>query len=73
MTEGERLLIGAIRAAQDDLSDALQSDLENGVRWLNESAAAEFKRKYPALNAWIGKFMGTAEKLTSADRENERE
>lgn len=29
--------------------DALASDLENGVKWLNEHAAEEFKRKYPAL------------------------
>jgi hypothetical protein len=37
----------------DALSDALQSDLENGVKWLNEHASAEFKAKYPALNAAI--------------------
>lgn len=29
--------------------DALASDLENGVKWMNEAAAEEFKRKYPAL------------------------
>lgn len=33
-----------------EISDALQSDLEHGVKWLNEEAAEEFERKYPALN-----------------------
>ena len=37
----------------DALSDALQSDLENGVKWLNERAAVEFLTKYPALSAAI--------------------
>lgn len=32
---------------------AIQADLENGVASLNVSAAEEFKRKYPALNAAI--------------------
>lgn len=34
---------------QDKLSKALQSDLEHGVRWLNEKASKEFATKYPAL------------------------
>jgi hypothetical protein len=36
--------------------DALQSDLENGVKSLNEKAAESFKQNYPALNdaiRWI--------------------
>jgi hypothetical protein len=34
----------------DRLDNALQSDLENGVRSLNEKAAKSFKQNYPALN-----------------------
>lgn len=40
----------------DRLDNALQSDLENGVRSLNEKATESFKRNYPALNdviTWI--------------------
>ena len=37
----------------DLLSDALQSDLEHGVKWLNEKASKEFHEKYPALTAAI--------------------
>lgn len=42
---------------KDDLSYALQCDLEHGVRWLNEEASAEFARKYPGLCSWIEMFM----------------
>lgn len=35
------------------LSDALSSDLENGVKWLNEMAADDFRSGYPALCAAI--------------------
>jgi hypothetical protein len=34
---------------QDMFSDALQSDLEHGVKWLNENASKEFHEKYPEL------------------------
>ena len=51
---------------QDELSMALQSDLENGVRWLNARASHEFQEKYPALNEWIGKFMRATDEATSA-------
>jgi hypothetical protein len=36
-------------AIQDIFSDALQSDLEHGVKWLNENASKEFHEKYPQL------------------------
>jgi hypothetical protein len=41
------------RKWRETLSDALQSDFENGVKWLNEQAAAEFGKMYPALAAAI--------------------
>lgn len=34
----------------DKLSDAVQSDMENGVSSLNATAAADFQRKYPAIH-----------------------
>jgi Asp-tRNA(Asn)/Glu-tRNA(Gln) amidotransferase C subunit len=34
---------------QDMFSDALQSDLEHGVKCLNENASKEFHEKYPEL------------------------
>lgn len=56
---------------QDLLSDALQGDLENGVKWLNELASAEFVQKYPRLSEAIGKIMrmdDAIEEQTSANR-----
>lgn len=45
-----------LKEISNRLDDALQSDLENGVRSLNEKAAESFRRNYPALNdviRWI--------------------
>jgi hypothetical protein len=50
---GEACAAAEREAWLDALSDALQSDLENGVKWLNERAAVEFLTKYPALSAAI--------------------
>jgi hypothetical protein len=40
----------------DAWSDAIQSDLENGVRCLNEAAATEFHQKYPSISRF-GEFL----------------
>lgn len=40
----------------EKLDFAIQSDLENGVKSLNEKAAIDFHEKYPELNkviSWI--------------------
>lgn len=42
---------------QDRLSYAIQMDLENGVAWMNDHAAAEFKKNYPDLSEMIGLIM----------------
>ena len=34
---------------QERLSHAYQMDLENGVAWMNDHAAAEFKKSYPMI------------------------
>ncbi len=36
-------------AILDEWADRVQSDLENGVRYLNERAAEEWKEKYPGM------------------------
>lgn len=38
-----------ITTIQNMFSDALQSDLEHGVKWLNKNASIEFHEKYPQL------------------------
>ncbi len=34
---------------QEQLSLAYQMDLENGVAWMNDQAAADFKKNYPMI------------------------
>lgn len=50
-----------IEQIQDLLGDALQSDLENGVAWLNEQASAEFHKNYPALSEAISDIFAIDE------------
>ena len=38
------------KAIDDEYALRLQSDLENGVKWLNERATDEFKNMYPKLS-----------------------
>jgi hypothetical protein len=40
-----------IATIQEMFSNALQSDLEHGVKCLNENASKEFHEKYPELTA----------------------
>jgi hypothetical protein len=40
-------------AISDEYSSRFQSDLENGVRWLNETASKEFQEKYPELAGFL--------------------
>jgi hypothetical protein len=45
-----------IKELNGKIDDALQSDLEHGVKALNIAAVEEFRQKYPALNGvleWI--------------------
>ncbi len=42
---------------QTALSVALQCDLETGVKWNNEQAAARFKRHYPQLAQVLDNIM----------------
>jgi hypothetical protein len=57
-------LVAAVEreAISDEYAARLQSDLENGVRRLNEAAASEFHKKYPQLasfNAWLNERENT--------------
>jgi hypothetical protein len=47
----------SIEEIQELLSDAIQTDWEHGVAWMNDEAAAEFKRKNPAIWEAIKKIM----------------
>ena len=38
-----------INKAYDGVSDGIQGDLENGVKWLNQEAARKFNREYPGV------------------------
>ena len=46
-----------IETIKDKLAEALQSDLEHGVKWLNEQASKEFTSKYPQLVGVIEYIM----------------
>jgi len=39
---------------QDKVSLAMQSDLEHGVAWMNEEAAAKFAKEYPSIIEVLG-------------------
>jgi hypothetical protein len=41
----------------DAWSDALYSDLENGVSSINDRVALEFSRRYPAISAFGGVLL----------------
>lgn len=41
---------------REDLSDALQSDCEQGAAWLNDLHTANLSKQYPALAAWLSRF-----------------
>lgn len=41
----------ALEQVSDDLAQALCDDCENGVKWLNEAASAQFRESYPNLRA----------------------
>jgi hypothetical protein len=38
---------------QERLSHAYQMDLENGVAWMNEQAARDFKKHYPGIHEML--------------------
>lgn len=57
----EEQTMKTISDLQELLSDALQSDLEHGVKSLNERASREFKLHYPELNAAIKEIMSFEE------------
>ncbi len=42
---------------QERLSYAVQADLENGVAWMNDHAAAQFKEHYPMIWGMIVEIL----------------
>jgi hypothetical protein len=57
-----------IETVCDEWHSAIQADLEHGVRWLNESASAEFASKYPQLCAF-GHWLSELEMKLSSNEE----
>lgn len=55
-SDARKLVAQERERLDDEISDAIQSDLENGAKWLNELAADDFKRKYPAINAILSRI-----------------
>ena len=51
------------------LFDALSSDLEHGVKSLNENAWTSFKTRYPQLNGFIGWLNELEDELTKDDEQ----
>jgi hypothetical protein len=60
--EGLELFVNDVRADErnaiyDQWHSCVMSDLENGVKWLNEKAAAEWHKNYPAQStlfpSWV--------------------
>ena len=47
--EAERTRKMKLSELQDRLSYAYQADLENGVAWMNDHAARDFKKNYPMI------------------------
>ena len=52
---------------QERLSHAYQMDLENGVAWMNEQAARDFKKHYPGIHEMLALIFD----LESIDPEDE--
>jgi hypothetical protein len=55
--EAPRELSNRAEQLYDDLCDAWQSDMEHGVKCLNEKAVDDFKNNYPELNVMISRVM----------------
>jgi len=46
-----------IQKLQDAFADAMQTDWETGVAWMNDAVADEFKKTYPTIWGVIFKVM----------------
>jgi hypothetical protein len=46
-----------IEDIQDDLYEALATDLEHGVAWMNDEAWEKWRKDYPTLNRAIQKIL----------------
>ena len=46
-----------IQELQDEFADAMQTDWESGVAWINDAIADEFKKKYPTIWGVISRVM----------------
>lgn len=49
------------------LSDAVQADCENGVRWLNECAASNYLKEYPETLSALRQIGALCDKVQGLD------
>lgn len=59
--EIDRIRAAEREAIMDEWSACVQSDLENGVRWLNEQAAKKWQQSYPAMAGFADKIYARGE------------
>ncbi len=52
-----------VNATHDELSDAIQSDFENGVKFLSERAAESFKQEYPRISEALFALEGPTREI----------
>jgi len=64
-TDAEAIRQDEAEMIADALIDVLAADCENGVKWLNERAAADFKKAYPHLSAAIDAIRRGADDVRS--------
>lgn len=57
----------AVEEILDELHSALYGDLERGVAWLNDKAAADFERAYPSLSTFVGWLKGIEDDLVEEE------
>lgn len=63
------LILAELEAVADEYWLSLQSDLEHGIKSLNEAAAIEFNVKYPQLSSfggWLSERIATYEDIENA-------
>jgi len=46
-----------LKDIQDELHEALETDLERGVAWMNDEAWEQWRKDYPTLNRAIQKIL----------------
>jgi hypothetical protein len=46
-----------LELVQRMLNDAIETDFEHGVKWLNEQSARDFRQNFPSINKAIAEIL----------------